>query len=201
MVAAGLMVMRGEGGTVTQPLHYPEPSSPSTTTSRKEDAGKRYENTVRSNSAIIKSAPSPPRPTTSGAITLGKREQDGTKVARNNSSTSSGSGGSSTTTTTVRMVNAVPPPPPMAWTPAEDLLLRDLVNIHGTDKWPKVSQSFPGRTEKQCRQRWETRLDKGVGFGGGSAAATLSSSRFRPGDWSPDEEIKLARAHSIVGSK
>lgn len=79
------------------------------------------------------------------------------------------------------------------WTASEDQLLRDLIKLHGgKDKWYLIAESFPGRSERQCRNRWETRLE-----GGKNTKSALDTDI----PWTAEEEIKLARAHSIVGGK
>ena len=40
------------------------------------------------------------------------------------------------------------------WTTEEDELVRRCVGIYGTRAWTLVAQDLPGRTGKQCRERW-----------------------------------------------
>ncbi|KAI8801874.1 hypothetical protein BJ742DRAFT_835275 [Cladochytrium replicatum] len=40
------------------------------------------------------------------------------------------------------------------WTPEEDELLTGLVERFGKRKWTQIASQIPGRTDKQCRQRW-----------------------------------------------
>jgi hypothetical protein len=42
------------------------------------------------------------------------------------------------------------------WTPEEDQLLRLAVQVYGpnTEKWSKIAECVPGRTNKNCRKRW-----------------------------------------------
>jgi hypothetical protein len=56
---------------------------------------------------------------------------------------------------------AVPPLPSVSvpfrkskWTPDEDALLRQNVTLHGLSNWTVVAQNVPGRSGKQCRERW-----------------------------------------------
>lgn len=44
------------------------------------------------------------------------------------------------------------------WTQEEDKLLVDSVNAHGMGNWSLVAQTIPGRTGKQCRERWINQL-------------------------------------------
>lgn len=40
------------------------------------------------------------------------------------------------------------------WTPEEDTKMKELVKIHGLKKWCTIAESLPGRTGKQCRERY-----------------------------------------------
>ena len=62
-----------------------------------------------------------------------------------------------------------PPPEPSStgtqrkqWSNAEDTLVRQLVQAHGTRSWTLVAQHLPGRTGKQCRERWHNHLDHDI---------------------------------------
>lgn len=50
------------------------------------------------------------------------------------------------------------------WTPEEDLKLRDLV-AEGKKNWGQVASLIPGRTSKQCRERWCNHLDPNINKG------------------------------------
>ncbi|XP_015060233.1 transcription factor MYB44-like [Solanum pennellii] len=45
------------------------------------------------------------------------------------------------------------------WNPGEDERLKKLVEEHGAKNWLFISQSFPSRTEKSCRERWCNHLN------------------------------------------
>jgi myb proto-oncogene protein len=45
-----------------------------------------------------------------------------------------------------------------AWTEEEDRLVRQLVAIHGPQKWTYIAEHLPGRIGKQCRERWHNHL-------------------------------------------
>ncbi|RLN44696.1 hypothetical protein BBJ29_008891 [Phytophthora kernoviae] len=47
------------------------------------------------------------------------------------------------------------------WSVEEDALLMELM-LKGYDNWRQVSNSIPGRTAKQCRERWRNRLDPSI---------------------------------------
>lgn len=40
------------------------------------------------------------------------------------------------------------------WTSKEDKLLTEWINKNGPCKWSVIAQKLPGRTSKQCRDRW-----------------------------------------------
>jgi hypothetical protein len=40
----------------------------------------------------------------------------------------------------------------------EDRLLENLVQQHGTSSWDQVAAGLPGRTARQCRERWKHHL-------------------------------------------
>ncbi|KAG9412978.1 hypothetical protein AC1031_015998 [Aphanomyces cochlioides] len=44
------------------------------------------------------------------------------------------------------------------WSPEEDALLRQQIELHGEDAWVKVAEGVSGRTTKQCRERWRNHL-------------------------------------------
>lgn len=50
------------------------------------------------------------------------------------------------------------------WDPEEDIKLRDLVS-EGKRNWGQVASLIPGRTSKQCRERWCNHLDPNINKG------------------------------------
>ena len=40
------------------------------------------------------------------------------------------------------------------WSPMEDYLLKKMVSEHGLNSWNEISIQIPGRSGKQCRERW-----------------------------------------------
>ncbi|EGZ12231.1 hypothetical protein PHYSODRAFT_517337, partial [Phytophthora sojae] len=47
------------------------------------------------------------------------------------------------------------------WSVEEDALLMEMM-LKGYDNWRQVSNNIPGRTAKQCRERWRNRLDPSI---------------------------------------
>ena len=70
------------------------------------------------------------------------------------------------------------------WTGDEDRLLRALV-APGPRNWGEVSGRIPGRTAKQCRERWCNHLDP----------------RIKKGNWTPLEDEALVEAQAYLGKK
>eukprot|EP00299_Pterocystis_sp_00344_P014929 c7434_g1_i1.p1 GENE.c7434_g1_i1~~c7434_g1_i1.p1 ORF type:complete len:275 (-),score=25.32 c7434_g1_i1:43-867(-) len=48
------------------------------------------------------------------------------------------------------------------WTPEEDTLLTDVVGRLDAKRWDKIAELVPGRTAKQCRERWKNHLDTNI---------------------------------------
>ena len=46
-----------------------------------------------------------------------------------------------------------------AWSAEEDALLLKAIEANGTRKWSVLASHLPGRTGKQCRERWHNQLD------------------------------------------
>jgi hypothetical protein len=76
------------------------------------------------------------------------------------------------------------------WTADEDKKLKDAVRAHGGKNWKEISALVPGRTSKQCRNRWQDTLDPSIG------RATA-----RTGKWTADEDKMLRDALPAQGSK
>jgi hypothetical protein len=70
----------------------------------------------------------------------------------------------------------------MKWTEAEDALLLQWIEVHGTMNWTLVASHIPGRTGKQCRERWKNGFDPNLNHK----------------TWTPDEDAILLseQAHS-----
>ncbi len=73
------------------------------------------------------------------------------------------------------------------WCPSEDAQLIELVSQHGGKHWARIASLLPGRTGKQCRERWCNNLDptlkKGAwtasGWGGLRVGAMFMQHRHR----------------------
>ena len=57
--------------------------------------------------------------------------------------------------------------------------------MHGTRSWELVAQECPGRTGKQCRERWHNHLKGDI----------------RKEAWTPAEESILVGAHNRLGNR
>jgi hypothetical protein len=70
------------------------------------------------------------------------------------------------------------------WTAEEDNLLTDSVQEHGMTNWTLVSHSVPGRSGKQCRERWMNQL-----------CPWLNKE-----NWTPQEDVILVQQQRIYGN-
>jgi len=74
------------------------------------------------------------------------------------------------------------------WTSGEDISLKKLIEYQGNDKdpkWATIASQIPGRTAKQCRERWKLNLDP-----------SIDHSPF-----SPEEDRLLLKLHDQHGNK
>lgn len=72
------------------------------------------------------------------------------------------------------------------WSKEEHEMLKKWVHKYGTErKWSAISSLIPGRTGKQCRERWMNHLRPDI----------------KKGSWTVDEEYEIAKQHSNVGSQ
>ncbi|XP_020169707.1 uncharacterized protein [Aegilops tauschii subsp. strangulata] len=72
-----------------------------------------------------------------------------------------------------------------SWTVEEDTLLRAKVQEFGKGKWTKVALYLPGRSGKQCRERWVNKLDPNI----------------ERKIWTDAEDIKLIELHQTWGNR
>jgi myb proto-oncogene protein len=76
------------------------------------------------------------------------------------------------------------------WIADEDKKLMDAVRAHGAKDWEQIALLVPGRTHKQCRNRWRDALDPSTG------RATAHT-----GLWTADDNKKLREAVGAHGAK
>jgi hypothetical protein len=69
------------------------------------------------------------------------------------------------------------------WTADEDKMLEDAVRAHDGKNWGAIAGLVPGRTNRQCRDRWHNALDPSIGRTTG-----------RAGNWTAEEDKKLKDA-------
>jgi hypothetical protein len=70
------------------------------------------------------------------------------------------------------------------WSPQEDQSLEAVVNRLGTTSWGAIAASLPGRTGKQCRERWTNQL----------------SPNLSRDSWSSQEDALLILQQKICGN-
>lgn len=72
------------------------------------------------------------------------------------------------------------------WTPEEDKLLAQGVEMHGPNNWGAVAAMVGGnRTRAQCSQRWNRVINP----------------KISKDQWTPEEEMKLIEAVNTIGQK
>jgi hypothetical protein len=71
------------------------------------------------------------------------------------------------------------------WSLDEDEKLAHAVALYGVDSWLRVADSVPGRTGKQCRERWMGQLSPYV----------VKSK------WTPEEDRQLLQGHALHGNR
>jgi myb proto-oncogene protein len=76
------------------------------------------------------------------------------------------------------------------WAEDEDSKLVDAVQTHGGKSWGAIAALVPGRTEKQCHNRWKDVLDPSIDRASG-----------RKGEWTAVENSKLKDAVQTHGDK
>jgi hypothetical protein len=70
------------------------------------------------------------------------------------------------------------------WTIPEDRALTSSLQELGTTNWPLVAAALPGRSSKQCRERWTSQLDPSL----------------NRENWTPDEDAVLVAQQRQVGN-
>lgn len=71
------------------------------------------------------------------------------------------------------------------FTVEEDQALMNYVRMFGSSNWVQISMLMKGRTQKQCRERWNGHL----------------SPTINKGPWTLEEDIILAQKHDEIGNK
>lgn len=69
------------------------------------------------------------------------------------------------------------------FTPDEDKRLKLLVGEYGTSEWGKIASLIPGRTSRQCRDRWSNYIDPKISM--------------KP--WTPLEDMQLIKRYMEIG--
>ena len=71
------------------------------------------------------------------------------------------------------------------WQPEEEAKLQAQVQLHGQKSWSLISRSLPGRTGKQCRERYLNHLRPDI----------------KRQSWTSEEELVLAEGHARLGTR
>ena len=67
------------------------------------------------------------------------------------------------------------------WSPAEDEALRRMVRTVGAKNWKHIAQFLPGRTSKQCRERWTNQANPAINHGDFTAEEDEAIIRLKQG--------------------
>mmetsp|Transcript_3090 Transcript_3090/g.9414 ORF Transcript_3090/g.9414 Transcript_3090/m.9414 type:complete len:267 (+) Transcript_3090:205-1005(+) len=71
------------------------------------------------------------------------------------------------------------------WTAAEDERLMSCVAKHGARNWTVLANQIPGRSGKQCRERWLNHLDQSI----------------KREAWSAQEDMQVISLHDTLGNR
>ena len=71
------------------------------------------------------------------------------------------------------------------WSASEDAQLVELVGQYGGKHWARIASMLPGRTGKQCRERWCNNLDPSL----------------KKGAWTPEEDETILAMHAKLGTR
>ena len=71
------------------------------------------------------------------------------------------------------------------WMPNEDNLLQEGIKRFGLGQWTKIAKLVPGRSAKQCRERWTGQLDP----------------KINHSDWTSHEDYFLCAIHVKLGNQ
>jgi len=85
----------------------------------------------------------------------------------------------------VQLLGEAPRPIKVPWTAQEDDILLHAIAKYGIKRWATVAACIPGRTGKQCRERWHNQLDPNIS----------------KSPWSEQEEHVLLDAHERMGNR
>ena len=72
-------------------------------------------------------------------------------------------------------------PPKTSWSIEEDRLLTEIVHKKGANRWNQIAEHIPGRSGKQCRERWTAHIAPGI----------------KNKDWTNEEIEQLVSLHSL----
>jgi hypothetical protein len=75
-----------------------------------------------------------------------------------------------------------------AWTEEEVLKFKKAIDMHGDKDWAAIAALVPGRTKKQCSDKWYNALDPSIDLAIGHT-----------GKWTEDEDLKLKKSVRMHG--
>lgn len=90
------------------------------------------------------------------------------------------------------------------WTPEEDDLLRKSVSTNGLSNWSLIAESVPGRSGKQCRERWINQLCPNLNKDNWTAqedAILVQQQRLQGNAWSKIAQFLPGRSSNNVKNR
>jgi hypothetical protein len=72
-----------------------------------------------------------------------------------------------------------------AFSSEEDARLSELVGQYGEHSWPEIEKRMPGRSSRQCRERWKLYLSPSVSND----------------SWAAEEDLQLIQLYQLCGPK
>ena len=90
------------------------------------------------------------------------------------------------------------------WTPEEDCLLKESIQKNGMSNWSLVAQMIPGRSGKQCRERWINQLCPNLSKDNWSAnedAILIQQQRLYGNVWSKIAQFLPGRSSNNVKNR
>jgi hypothetical protein len=91
-----------------------------------------------------------------------------------------------------------------SWTRHEDEVIRTFVVRNGTKSWARLSGLLPGRTGKQCRERWFNVLDPTIDHGAWTAAEDrllIELHQQYGNHWTKIGEFIPRRSHNAIKNR
>ena len=90
------------------------------------------------------------------------------------------------------------------WMPDEDILMKDIIKHRGAENWRLIACYIPGRTSKQCRERWHNHLDRKINKGNWTSHETqivMDMQRVHGNKWAKIASYIPGRTDNMVKNR